>query len=207
MEAAMTASAAGIADPPSTPSVVVEPAAVLRTDTRRGADDFPESAFAAHRTELLRFARRSLGDGELAEDAVQETFLRAWRARDRYDPSIAGVRTWLFAIVRRVIIDLSWARTRHAAQSSDAMVADLAGGDDDIGRAMTSMEVQAAVRRLAPEHRRVLVEVYYRQRSGREVARELGIPEGTVRSRLHYSLRQLRLILEEAGWEGTGLSV
>lgn len=203
----MTVSSAGLADPPSTPPVEIDLAVVPRDDPGRRADDFVEAAFAAHRLELVRFARRALGDGQLAEDAVQETFLRAWRARDRYDPSIAGVRTWLFAIVRRVVIDLSWSRTRHAAQSSDATVADLAGGDDDIGQAMMSMEVQAAVRRLNPEHRRVLVDVYYRQRSGREVARELGIPEGTVRSRLHYGLRQLRLILEEGGWEGAGLSV
>src|SRR6266513_1174022 len=68
------------------------------------------AAYAAHSGELYGFAVRSLGDRGLAEEAVQETFLRAWRAGDRYDPQISPLRTWLFAIMRNVVIDLSRAR-------------------------------------------------------------------------------------------------
>src|SRR3954469_16053213 len=64
-------------------------------------------AYAAHAGELYGFATRSLGDAGLAEEAVQETFLRAWRAGDRFDPQIGSLRTWLFAILRNVVIDLS----------------------------------------------------------------------------------------------------
>ena len=53
---------------------------------------------------------RSLGDAGLAEEAVQETFLRAWRAGERFDPQIGSLRTWLFAILRNVVIDLGRAR-------------------------------------------------------------------------------------------------
>src|SRR5947209_2321740 len=67
-------------------------------------------AYAAHAGELYGFALRSLGDAGLAEEAVQETFLRAWRAGERYDPQISPLRTWLFAIMRNVVIDLSRAR-------------------------------------------------------------------------------------------------
>src|ERR687891_574390 len=67
-------------------------------------------AYAAHARELYGFAHRSLGDAGLAEEAVQETFVRAWRAGDRFDPEIGSLRTWLFAIVRNIIIDLSRAR-------------------------------------------------------------------------------------------------
>ena len=67
-------------------------------------------AYAAHAGELYGFALRSLGDSGLAEEAVQETFLRAWRAGDRYDPQIGSLRTWLFAILRNVVIDLGRAR-------------------------------------------------------------------------------------------------
>ena len=54
-------------------------------------------AYAAHSGELFRFALRSLGDAGLAEEAVQEAFVRAWRAGDRFDPEIGSLRTWLFA--------------------------------------------------------------------------------------------------------------
>src|SRR4051794_40922222 len=67
-------------------------------------------AYAAHSGELYGFAVRSLGDAGLAEEAVQETFVRAWRAGERYDPKIGSLRTWLFAILRNVVIDLGRAR-------------------------------------------------------------------------------------------------
>src|SRR5262245_64859218 len=67
-------------------------------------------AYAAHAAELFGFAVRSLGDAGLAEEAVQETFLRAWRAGERFDPQIGSLRTWLFAILRNVVIDLGRAR-------------------------------------------------------------------------------------------------
>ena len=63
-------------------------------------------AYSAHGSELYGFAVRSLGDSGLAEEAVQETFLRAWRAGERFDPQIGSLRTWLFAILRNVVIDL-----------------------------------------------------------------------------------------------------
>src|SRR5512132_4389999 len=67
-------------------------------------------AYAAHADELYGFALRSLGDRGLAEEAVQETFIRAWRAAARFDPDLGSLRTWLFAIMRNIVIDLSRAR-------------------------------------------------------------------------------------------------
>src|ERR1044072_2776082 len=60
-------------------------------------------AYAAHAAELYGFAVRSLDDSGLAEEAVQETFLRAWRAGERFDPQIGSLRTWLFAILRHAV--------------------------------------------------------------------------------------------------------
>ena len=62
-------------------------------------------AYAAHSGELYGFAMRSLGDSGLAEEAVQETFVRAWRAGERFDPDIGSLRTWLFAILRKYQAD------------------------------------------------------------------------------------------------------
>lgn len=159
------------------------------------------AAFLTHGGEILGFARRSLGDAGAAEEVVQETFVRAWRARDRFDPNLGSLRTWLFAIARRLVID--HARSR-ALRRTEPLSLELHGADegDDIERAMLGWQVEEALRRLRPEHRQVLVETYYKARPGRDVAHDLGIPEGTVRSRLFYALQSLRLVLEEMGWDG-----
>src|SRR5438128_10860553 len=73
------------------------------------------AAYAAHGRELYRFALRSLGDSGLAEEAVQTTYLRAWRAAARFDESLGSLRTWLFAILRNVVVDM--ARARRARPS------------------------------------------------------------------------------------------
>jgi RNA polymerase sigma-70 factor, ECF subfamily len=155
------------------------------------------AAFLAHSGELYGYARRSLADGGAAEEVVQETFIRAWRARERFDPDLGSLRTWLFAIERRIVID--HARSRALRQTSP-LPEELAQVEDDIERALVGWQVEEALRRLRPEHRQVLVETYYRGRSGRELAVELGIPEGTVRSRLFYALQSLRLTLDEMGF-------
>ena len=78
-------------------------------------DDGVRAVYAAHGPELYRFALRSLGDRGLAEEAVQETFVRAWQAANRFDDALGSLRTWLFAIVRNVVIDLSRARAVRPA--------------------------------------------------------------------------------------------
>ncbi len=164
------------------------------------------SAFLAHGAELYRFARRSLGDAAAAEDVVQETFMRAWRARDRFDPELGTLRSWLFAITRRLVIDNARARRVRLSgplSDDDTLTSrDMgAGSDDDLDRAMTIWQVEEAIMRLRPEHRQVLVDTYYRGRRAREIAQEVGVPEGTVRSRLFYALQSLRLNLDEMGWD------
>lgn len=155
------------------------------------------AAYLAYSGELYGYARRSLNDSGAAEEVVQETFIRAWRARERFDPDLGSLRTWLFAIERRIVID--HARSRALRQTSP-LPEELAQVGDDIERALVGWQVEEALRRLRPEHRQVLVETYYRGRSGRELAVELGIPEGTVRSRLFYALQSLRLTLDEMGF-------
>jgi len=156
------------------------------------------AAFTAHGGELYGYARRSLGDSGLAEEAVQETFVRAWRSRDRFDPSLGGIRTWLFAIERRIIIDLA---RKRAVRSFDRLPHELPPEDSELDQAMRGWLVEEALRRLRPEHRTVVVEIYFRGRPSGEVATLLGIPEGTVRSRLFYALKALRLALDEIGWD------
>jgi RNA polymerase sigma-70 factor (ECF subfamily) len=155
-------------------------------------------AYAAHAGELYGFAVRSLGDSGLAEEAVQETFLRAWRAGDRFDPQIGSLRTWLFAILRNVVIDLGRARAARPGVAEGGVEPSV----DPLDDALLAWQVEEAMRRIGDEHRRVLVETYYRARPYAEVAAELGVPEGTVKSRVYYGLRALRVALEEIGYEG-----
>jgi RNA polymerase sigma-70 factor (ECF subfamily) len=174
-----------------------EPGPVLANDAGVRA------VYAAHGSELYRFAFRSLGDRGLAEEAVQETFVRAWQAAARFDDALGSLRTWLFAIIRNVVIDLSRARAVRPAlaiASTDAPTVDLTTLEDDVDRVLTSWQVEEALRMLSGEHRHSLVEVHYRGRPYSDVADELGVPVGTVKSRVYYALRAMRLALEELGW-------
>ena len=164
------------------------------------------AAYAAHGAELYRFALRQLGDGGAAQDVVQEVFLRAWRAADGYDPRLASLRTWLFAIARHVVVD---AVRRDAVRPWQRELTDPAGdagpadrttpGVDD--RLVDAWVVEEALRRIGVEHRTAIVQTHLRGRPHAEVADELGIPVGTLRSRVFYGLKALRLAMEEMGVE------
>src|SRR5436853_1093573 len=117
-------------------------------------------AYAAHSGELYGFAVRSLGDAGLAEEAVQETFVRAWRAGDRFDPEIGSLRTWLFAILRNVVIDLGRARAARPRVAADLPEE----GHEPFEDMLLSWQVEEALRRIGEQHRRVLVETYLRGR-------------------------------------------
>lgn len=165
-------------------------------------EDGLRAAYAAHGTELYRAARRSLRDEQLAEEAVQETFLRAWRAADRYDERLGSLRTWLFAILRNTVIDLARAEAVRplravAAPDDDAQQPVDVGGLD---QALLAWQVEEALSRLSEDHRTVLVEVQLRGRPLADVAVQLGVPVGTVKSRAYYALRALRVVLDELGW-------
>lgn len=170
------------------------------TGVSLGDDAGVRAAYAAHGGELYRFALRSVGEQAGAEDAVQETFLRAWRASARFDPTLGSLRGWLFAILRNVIIDQSRARSARPALSAEAATKE-AVVDGEIDAVLLSWQVEEGLRRLSEEHRVAIVETYYRARPAAEVATELGVAVGTVRSRIYYGLKALRLALDEMGWE------
>jgi RNA polymerase sigma-70 factor, ECF subfamily len=156
------------------------------------------AAYAAHGGELYRFALRALSDSGIAEEAVQETFVRAWRAGDRFDPALGSLRTWLFSIARNVVIDFGRARSvrpnLNGSPPSEVTI------DDPVNDVLIAWQVEEALRRISDHHRIAIVETYYRGRPHSEVAAELQIPEGTLRSRIFYGLKALRLALEEMGY-------
>lgn len=161
------------------------------------------AAYACHGAELYRFALRWLDDPGLAEEAVQDTFLRAWRSAAKYDAGVGSLRTWLFAIARNVVIDLHRARSVRPQSVELHPYHEVANADiaEDL---VLSWQVEDALRSLTLEHRRALVETYYRGRPYDDVAVELNIPVGTLRSRVFYALKALRLALQERGWDDDG---
>lgn len=164
-------------------------------------DEGLRALYHAHGAELYRFALRQLGDAGAAADVVQEVFLRAWRAADRYDPTVASVRVWLFAIARNVVVDEARkSASRPVRPESDDRLAHATPNAQDFAEgAVTEWLVEEALQRIGPQHRAVLVESYLRGRSHAEIAAELQVPVGTVRSRVFYGLKALRLALDEMG--------
>ena len=170
-------------------------------------EDGLRAAYAAHGAELYRAACRSLHDHHLAEEAVQETFVRAWRAADRFDEHLGSLRTWLFAILRNTLIDLARA---DSVRPLRALANGAQGGPerpaqvDELDRTLLAWQVEEGLSRLSEDHRRVVVEVHLRGRPLAELALELGVPLGTVKSRAYYALRALRVVLDELGWTDEG---
>lgn len=162
------------------------------------------ASYAAHGPEIYRYALRQFGgDDGVAQEVVQEVFLRAWRRSDTYDPSVASLRVWLFAIARNVVIDE--VRRIRVRPWRRELTDDPESGAEPVGPAddalVDSWLVEEALRRLRPEHRQAIVETYLRGRPHAEVAAEAGVPVGTVRSRVFYGLKALRLAMDEMGVE------
>ena len=148
---------------------------------------------------LFVYAWRRLGDAGAAEEAVQDTLVRAWRHADRFDPGRGSLPGWLFTIARNVTTDgfrRRDARPRVVAEVDDGTTP-LA--DVDVDRALEAWQLAEALHGLSAEHREAVVEVHYLGYTVREVAERHGVPVGTVKSRLYYGLRALRLRLEEMG--------
>jgi RNA polymerase sigma-70 factor (ECF subfamily) len=155
--------------------------------------------FAEHGDALFAHALRlSSGDRQRAEDLVQETLLRAWRHPEALDPDRGSVRAWLFTTARNLAID-SWRRRSVRVGEVVTDVLPEPPSDDETDRTVEGWLIAEALARLSPVHREVLVECFYQGRSVAEAASRLGVPPGTVKSRTHYALRSLRLVLEEMG--------
>jgi RNA polymerase sigma-70 factor, ECF subfamily len=161
------------------------------------------AAYRQHGAEVYRFALRGLADPGAAQDVTQETFVKAWRSAHRYDPDTASLRVWLFGIARNTMIDHLRADRARPWQSSlaDAPTIEASAGsvEDHADTVLDGWLVEEGMRRLAPHHREALVQTHLLGRPYDEVAAELSIPVGTLRSRVFYAMRALRSAMDEMG--------
>lgn len=150
-----------------------------------------------HAAVLWRYVVHLTGDRALADDIVQETLVRAWRKPSVLDQRNASARAWLFTVARHLVID--GARSAQRRHEIDVRALPETISADETDALLDSWLIADALTALSAEHRFVIVHAYYGGRSVAEIARELEVPEGTVKSRLHYGLRALRLALQERG--------
>ena len=155
--------------------------------------------YSRYEGRLYGFGLRLLGEPGLAEELVQETWVRLWQTAPRFDPERGTVRALLFTIARRVAVDL-WRRPSSRALGAEVEDAGaVAARADEVLLAVT---VRDAMMSLSPAHRQVLELVYDEDMKLAEIAERLGVPLGTVKTRAHHALRGLRRALEERGWDG-----
>src|SRR5256886_8299136 len=153
-------------------------------------------------------ALRVLRDEKLAEDAVQEGFLAAWRNADRFMPERARASRWVLTFVHRRAVDLVRREDRRRAEPLAEGLEPAPGGsaEDDAWLRFERERVQAALRQLPDQQREALELAYYGGFSQSELAERLGQPIGTIKSRMFSGLGRLRELLaepneEERTWE------
>jgi RNA polymerase sigma-70 factor, ECF subfamily len=153
-----------------------------------------------HAAALWRYAVRLTGDQDRAEDVVQETLLRAWQHPEVTDDSERPPRAWLFTVARNMIIDeRRGSRFRNEVSSLDGSAAPEQASPDEVNSALDRLLIGDALAQLSPDHRAVFRRSYYLGWTTTQIADDLSIAEGTVKSRLHYAVRAMRLTLQEMG--------
>jgi RNA polymerase sigma factor (sigma-70 family) len=146
-------------------------------------------------------ALRVLRDEKLAEDAVQEAFLSAWRNADRFMPERAKASTWLLTLVHRRAVDLVRREDRRRTEplAEELEPARESSAEEDAWLRFERERVQAALRQLPDQQREALELAYYGGFSQSELAERLGQPVGTIKSRMFTGLARLRELLAEPG--------
>lgn len=169
-----------------------------------------EAFYDRHHRPAFALASRIMGgDYALAEDVVQESFLALWRYAHSFKPERGGARTWFFSIVHhRALNALRRARPRMPSEPIDEMAGRLPAGEaydvwSQVRRGLDATQVRAALALLPEEQREAVALAFLGGYSNTEVAERLGIPLGTVKSRIRLGMQKMRATLAPATLEQT----
>jgi RNA polymerase sigma-70 factor (ECF subfamily) len=168
----------------------------------RGDKDAMRVLYARHSVRIYRFTLRLTGNASLSEDLVSKVFLDVWRQADTFEAK-SRVSTWLLAIARYKALS---ALRRHSDEQLDdvtAAVIENPADDPEIafhGRQRSEL-IGKCLMKLPPAHRQVIDLVYYHEKTIREVAKIIGIPASTVKTRMFYARARMAELLADAGVE------
>jgi RNA polymerase sigma-70 factor (ECF subfamily) len=168
----------------------------------RWREDALAEVYRRHAGAAYALARRLLNDSQLAEEILQEVFLRLWNTPERFDPERGSLRSYLLAQTHGRSVDLLRSETsRRRREERDARESPAFG--DDIEREVidltVSEKVKEVVAALPTDERQAIELAYFGGHTYRQVAVMLEAPEGTVKSRIRSGLRRLRNDLADAG--------
>ena len=151
---------------------------------------------------VFGLTRRVIGEPRAAEDVTQEVFVALWERPEVFDPDRGSLRTWLATLAHRRAVDYirrEEARRRRSQRDAARRATPVPDVEELATAILTAEQVRAAVDALPDEQRQAIQLAYFGGRTYREVAVELGIPEGTAKSRLRLGLRRVAAALTEAG--------
>lgn len=184
----------------SLPGNESEPDLLLLERFRRGEREAFDGIVARYRRDVYRIARRMTGNHDDADDVAQETFLRAYRSLARFRGD-ATLRTWLFRIALNLTINLGRSKSQRRPEKKDLeRMADPTAprGQDGELRLIVDergRQVRAAVGRLAPRQRQVVILRIYEEMKFTEIATLLESPVGTVKANFFHAMNNLRKTL------------
>jgi RNA polymerase sigma-70 factor (ECF subfamily) len=156
--------------------------------------------FARHHVRVYRFVLRIVKSQTVAEDLISEVFHDVWRQADRFNGESA-VSTWLLAIARFKAFTALRRRTEDQLDEAQAAgIEDHSDGPETTLHKKVNGEIlQRLLTELSPEHRTIIDLVYYHEKSVHDVAKIVGIPENTVKTRMFYARRRLAELLATHG--------
>ena len=181
-------------------SIWPQPDQMLIESVAGGDKQALEQLFTRHSTRIYRFVLRITGNAALSEDIVSEVFLEVWRRPGRFEGK-AQVSTWMFAIARNKALQAL--RSRWQKPSDEDGAAEVVDSADDPEAAVheksRSIVLRQCLSRLSPIQREIVDLVYYHEKSVAEVAQIVGIPTGTVKTRMFRARSRIAELLAEAG--------
>lgn len=173
----------------------------LLDEVARGNKSAFAKLYGLTNRKLLGVALRILRDRALAEDVLQETYVKIWRHAASYDPAIAAPMTWMATIIRHVAIDSVRKRQVEACGTEDEM-SSLSSNDPDPADEMDLAKLRplalAAFARLPEDKRQLIMLAYFRDQSRHQLSLRLGIPANTVKTHLRRALLELRATMSAA---------